>query len=68
MMDLLSGTTMLIKNRPLEQPSSWAASYRSTGMLLEKKERAMMMLYTEIAPIRMTAQGEPSRPTSLTTR
>ena len=68
MMDFESGTTMLIKKRPLPQPSMDAASNSSGGILFVKNDRAMMILYTDTLPSRMTTQGEPIRPSCFTTK
>ena len=46
-----SGSTTETKKRPLPQPSSWAASHRSSGIFEMKKVRATIRLNTENIPM-----------------
>ena len=68
MIALERGSTMVAKNRKSEQPSKLAASRNSSGMVLAKKVRAMIRLYTLTLVGRIMAQMVSYRPSCRTSR
>ena len=63
-----SGSTMLKKNLVFEQPSISAASRSSSGMLVWKNVRLMMMFVMDVAPRITMTSGLLYKPRLLTVR